>query len=120
MSRLATKIVAFGNALAWKALVQTGLRRAPDGWRRTVGVLLRSEGTRFALSGFGLRAPSAPADALRTYLAGQPDAHFRLEWHDLITFRRRTSSVDVVVLTFAAGGDLRNIEPHLAPTPAVA
>src|SRR5215510_9823831 len=115
-----------------KALMACGLRRAPEGWRRTLGILLRAEPTRFALSAFGVCVPpaSAPhrdtiaveahlADRLRAYLSSQPDAHFQLEWRDVITLRQRTGYVDVVLLRFAANGNLESVEPQLANSQVV-
>ena len=104
------------------------LRRAHEGWRRTVGILLRSESTRFALSAFGLRAPRAvasqdsphaslqerTANALQLFLAGEPDAHFRLEWRVPLTLRRRIPFVDLVVQGFDTDGALRSLTPYLA------
>src|SRR6185436_19362871 len=101
--RLGNTLVALVSVLAGQAMIACRLRRAPEGWRRTLGILLRSESTRFAVSGFGLRLPRAAADAgqladvqqhhtadeLRRYLAGQPDAHFGLDWADAVTVRRR-------------------------------
>jgi len=130
--RFGTTIVAFGSVLIGKALIASRLRRAPEGWRRTLGILLRSESTRFALSAFGLRLPGTAAggddvqrrtaDELQRYLAGQPDAYFALEWLDAITLRRRRRSVDVALLQFSAAGDLEGVTPCLADelrTPAV-
>jgi len=127
VARLGANLVALGAVLGGKALIACGLRRPPEGWRRTVGILLRSEPTRFALSAFGVRAADAAiagrgrdavehhvAERLRAYLDSQPDAHFQLEWHDAVTVRRRWAFVDVVVLRFAASGELERIEPHLA------
>src|SRR5689334_8883954 len=102
-----------------------GLRRAPEGWRRTVGVLLRSESTRFTLSAFGLRVPDSDsahpqsletrtARGLLSFLAREPDAHFSLDWRRPVTIRRRIAFVDIVVLDFAADGSLRSTHPHLA------
>ena len=92
--RLWVTITATASVLAGKAMIAAGLRRPPEGWRRTVGILLRSESTRFALSAFGLRVPEAgsaappgsdalqfrTARALQAFLATEPDAHFALEW----------------------------------------
>jgi hypothetical protein len=114
--------------LSGRALIAAGLRRPPEGWRRTVGILLRSEPTRFALSTFGLRVPAAAsavsherdsfqtrtAQALQAFLATEPDAHFALEWLRPITSRRRTGVADLVVLEFAPDGRLDAIDPHLA------
>jgi len=127
MNRVAASVMAAASVLTGKALVACGLRRAPDGWRRTVGLLLRSEPTRFALSAFALRAPPAQsgvtgdallehraAAALLSYLATQSDAHFALEWHPSVTIRRRTAAVDLVVMDFDESGALRAISPFLS------
>ena len=111
-------------------MIVTGLRRPPEGWRRTVGILLRSEPTRFVLSAFGLRVPESgsavtatpdrdshqikTAQALQAFLSTEPDAHFALEWLGPITKRRRIGVADLVVLEFAPGGTLDAIDPHLA------
>jgi hypothetical protein len=119
--------VALASVLAGRTMIACRLRRAPEGWRRTLGILLRSEPTRFAVSAFGLRLPSAArvtddvadverrtADELRGYLAGQRDAHFALEWHDVITIRRRRTLLDLVLLQFSAAGNLESLTPFLA------
>ena len=131
MNRVAASVIAVGSVLTGKALVACGLRRAPDGWRRTVGLLLRSEPTRFALSAFALRAPpvrsGVAADAplehraaagLVSYLATQPDAHFALDWHPAVTIRRRTAAVDLVLMDFDESGALRAIAPFLSDAAA--
>src|SRR5581483_325297 len=120
IARLGANLVALGSVLTGKSLIACGLRRRPEGWRRTLGVLLRAEPTRFAMSAFGLRAPEGDAvSALQRYLSSQPDAHFRLEWHDAVTVRTRTAWVDVVRLRFASNGDLHDLEPHFANAPPV-
>ena len=125
--RLGATLVALASVAAGKVMIACRLRRPPEGWRRTLGILLRSEPTRFALSVFGLRLPETAtgaqdvvdverraADDLRAYLAGQPDAHFTLEWRDAITIRRRRTGVDVALLQFSTAGDLESLTPHLA------
>jgi hypothetical protein len=121
-------IVAAASVLAGKVLIAAGLRRQPEGWRRTVGILLRSESTRFALSAFGLRVPESgtalppgrnalqlrTARALQAFLASEHDAHFALEWLPPVTNRRRIPVVDLVVLWFGHEGRLEAIDPHLA------
>jgi hypothetical protein len=132
LARLAANVVAAAFVLTGRALVQLRVRRAPEGWRRTVGILLRSEPTRFALSAFGLRVPSLPgsiedriARGLGEFLAHEPDAHFVLDWRQSVTLRRRTSFVDVVALQFAADGTLQDLNPWLsaagpvAPSPSI-
>jgi hypothetical protein len=132
--RLGATITAAASVLAGRGMIAAGLRRPPEGWRRTVGVLLRSEATRFVLSAFGLRVPdpaspvphdrdsfqTRTARALQAFLATEPDAHFALEWLGPITRRRRTSVADAVVLEFAPDGSLETIAPHLAAAGAAA
>ena len=125
--RFGNTLVALASVLVGKMMIACRLRRAPEGWRRTLGILLRSEPTRFALSAFGLRLPDAArdghdvaevqrriADELQQYLARQPDAYFALEWRDVITLRRRRTSVDVALLQFSAAGDLEGLTLHIA------
>jgi hypothetical protein len=125
---LAAAAVALGSVIAGKAMVTCRLRRAPEGWRRTVGILLRSEPTRFTLSAFGLRVPDARspgarpealdtriAAALLTFLGTEPDAHFSLDWRRSETRRRRTRWVDIALLRFTPDGELATITPHLSP-----
>src|SRR5918993_3190728 len=120
LARVGANVAAAVSVLAGKALIGLGLRRPPEGWRRTVGVLLRSESTRFALSAFGLRVP-AGADAIETrvargllsYLEKEPDAHFALEWRPHVTIRRSVPYVDVVLLRFA-DGVLKSMAPNLS------
>src|ERR671912_848236 len=86
LARVGANVAAAVSVLAGKAVIGLGLRRPPEGWRRPVGVLLRSESTRFALSAFGLRVPAGPlgndaietrvARGLQSYLENEPDAHF--------------------------------------------
>jgi hypothetical protein len=127
MVRLGAQVTAAIAVLAGRALTALGLRRPPEGWRRTVGILLRSEATRFALSAFGLRVPPAnlttsgedplearTALALLSFLAGEADAHFALEWRGPVTLRHRIANVAVVVLRFGADGTLDAIDPYLS------
>jgi hypothetical protein len=132
--RLGATIAAAASVLAGKAMIAAGLRRPPEGWRRTVGILLRSESTRFALSAFGLRVPESglavppgrepfqfrTARALQAFLASEPDAHFALEWLPPVTNRRRIAAVDLVVLGFGNDGRLEAIDPHLADSSSTA
>ena len=125
--RFSANIAAVAFVLAGKAMIGMGFRRPPEGWRRTVGILLRSESTRFAMSAFSLRVPNAragtghadsletgTAHALLAFLAKEPDAHFRLDWRRPVTLRRRIPIVDLVVLSFSAESTLESIEPYLA------
>jgi hypothetical protein len=133
IGRLGNTLVALASVLSGKAMIACRLRRPPEGWRRTLGILLRSEPTRFAVSAFGLRLPvdataaaddaearRRTADELRRYLAAQPYAHFGLEWHDVITVRHHRPVVDVALLQFSPGGDLEDVGPHFADDKASA
>jgi hypothetical protein len=128
LARVGANVVAAASVLAGKAMIGLGIRRAPEGWRRTVGILLRSESTRFALSAFGLRVPAGgprtigepdsiearTARGLLSFLASEPDAHFALEWRRSVTIRRAVAFVDVVVLQFSGDGTLGAVVPYLA------
>ncbi|HTI38670.1 MAG TPA: hypothetical protein VL484_13985 [Vicinamibacterales bacterium] len=131
MNRLTAGGLALVSVLAGKISIACRLRRPPEGWRRTVGILLRSEPTRFAVSAFGLRVPGASgsdsperirqmaARALHRYLSSSADAHFALEWRPAVTIRRRIAAVDVAVLEFSDQGELSSVVPLLADDPAV-
>jgi hypothetical protein len=125
MNKLTAGGLALVSVLAGKVAIAFRLRRPPEGWRRTVGILLRSEPTRFAVSAFGLHVPGAlpadtpdrihrrAADALHQYLSRTPDAHFALEWRPAVTIRHRIPTVDLVLLEFAADGQLQKVIPYL-------
>ena len=118
--RLAATAAAATLVPAGKLLIALGLRHAHEGWRRTVGILLRGESTRFALSAFALRLPQphasgdstlqmTTAEGLLSFLAGEPDAHFALQWRRPVTLRRRVGHVDLVVLSFSPDGALESL-----------
>jgi hypothetical protein len=125
LARLTAHVAAAGSVLLGKLLIAAGLRRPPEGWRRTVGVLLRGEATRFALSAFDVNVPRSTGGAaaesiegrvaagLASFLREEADAHYYLEWQLPVTLRRSLHSVDLVVQRFDANG-LVAVEPHLA------
>jgi hypothetical protein len=128
MHRLTAGGLALVSVLVGKVFIACRLRRPPEGWRRTVGILLRSQPTRFAVSAFGLHVPgAAPSDAprrlhelaagaLQQYLSRTPDAHFALEWRRAVTTRKRIPAVDVLLLEFAPNGGLSALTPFMADT----
>ena len=59
MNRYTAGGLALVSVLSGKLAIACRLRRPPEGWRRTVGILLRFEPTRFAVSAFGLHVPGA-------------------------------------------------------------
>lgn len=115
------------SALARRALVKlTG--REPDCWRRTIGLGLRSEATRFGLASLGLalegdESLAAASDALvrrlAAFLVGEPAARWALEprrhWVERIPWPRP----DLVLADFADDGTLRSLAPCLHPTSPV-
>lgn len=114
-ARTAVNVLSLGYVLLGKLLVATGLRPVPGGWRRVIGVGLRGESTKFAVSAFGLRPPGLNlAVALQRFLEAEPHARFRLDHQRWLTSRVPTKQVDVVVQRFAADGSLEAIEPHLS------
>lgn len=118
--RAAVDVLSLGYVLVGKALVATGLREIPGGWRRAVGVGLRGEPTKFAVSAFGLRVPGpGHAEALQRFLDVEPHARYRLDHRRWVTSRFPTAHVDVVAQRFAADGSLEAIEPHLSPSQPV-
>ncbi len=130
MNKVAAGGLALVSVLAGKVAIACRLRRPPEGWRRTVGILLRSEPTRFAVSAFGLRIPGArpgeasdriaasAAEALAQYLSRAADAHFALDWLPAVTIRRRIAAVDLVLLAFSDDGRLDGVVPFLAGSAA--
>jgi hypothetical protein len=124
VTRLAATAAGFAAVLGGKLLIAIGLRHAHEGWRRTVGILLRGESTRFALSAFALNVPQphatddptlqmTTAEGLLSFLAGEPDAHFSLEWRHPVTVRKRIPHVDLVILSFGPDGALESLVPLL-------
>lgn len=102
------------------------LGREPDCWRRTLGLGLRSEGTRFALSSFGLQIPTdantanQPGDIVDRFIhhfahfiVNEPDAHFILKHHPYHVERMPVSQMDLVRCDYCAKGELGAIKPHL-------
>jgi hypothetical protein len=108
-------------------LIKLGLRRAPDAWRRTLGVGLRSEASKFALSAFGLQAPIDQAgqrlspreqheqlgERLAGFLRTEPDAHFVLKQDRFCTYRVPSPHLDLTLVQFSPSGKLQSIRPLL-------
>lgn len=126
-------VLAGASALArapWLKL----LGREPDCWRRTLGLGLRSEGTRFALSSFNLRIPAdsnpsaTVADNVASrfiqhfskFIAAEPAAHFVLRHYPYHVERMAVSRTDLVQCDFGAQGELLVMRPQLDPREAVA
>jgi hypothetical protein len=92
-----------------------GLREETDPWRRTVGLGLRSEASKFALAGFGLDTASAVelpeheiATRLGKFLRGEPDAYYALRHGRFCVERVRVPHVDVVVLGLRSSGEMHS------------
>ena len=108
-------------------LIKLGLRRQPDAWRRTLGVGLRSEASKFALSAFGLQALTDQAGQpfslreqeeqfggrLAGFLRTEPDAHFVLKQARFCTYRVPSPQLDLTLAQFSPSGTLQSIRPLL-------
>lgn len=121
--RTTLNALAAGFVLTGKSLVAVGLRSMPDGWREVVGVALRGEQSKFAVSCFGLNVPESPetdfearaAKHLAAFLQTEPEARYRL-WHAAWSVTRSPRPfVDLIVQHFKSDGSLERIEPYLAP-----
>lgn len=103
-------------------------RREPDCWRRTLGLGLRSEGTRFALASLNLRIPadanpaSEPANNnildrfirhFARFLVAEPGPHFILKHHPHHVERMAVPRVDLVQCDYSPEGDLLATQPYL-------
>ena len=125
MHRLTANGLALVSVVAGRLSIACRLRRPPEGWRRTVGILLRSEPTRFAVSAFGLHVPGGAragsaseverlaAAGLHDYLSRTPDAYFSLDWRPAVTRRQRVDAVDLALLEFDDEGALEQVAPFL-------
>jgi hypothetical protein len=109
--------------LAYLALIR--LLSSTDPWRRMLGIELRSEGSKFVLSAFGLIPPKLP-DAplalenvsefetnllvsLRNFLASEADARFALRPDAICDYREKTTIVDVTFGQFSDSGELTSL-----------
>ena len=116
-------------------LIKLGLRRVPDPWRRTLGLGLRSEGCKFALSAFGLRLAAGPtgtplsdreqeeeqlAERLAGFLRTEPDARFVLRQDRFCRRRVPSPQVDATLTRFSPSGELQSIRPLLDDRQALA
>lgn len=115
-----------GASVLMRAPLLKLLGREPDCWRRTLGLGLRSEGTRFALSSFGLQIPTDITTANQSedivarfiqqfgrFIVGEPDVHFILKHHPYYVERTPVAQVDLVRCDYRPDGDLLAIKPHL-------
>ena len=134
---------ALGNAvIAWhlgwaRLMVRLGIRRRVDGWRRTTGLMLTSESSKFTLTSFGLDlwsdAPAAQPTfesaathlmaRLRQFLEQQPEAHWALNFRRYTVYpasRPREDHADIALARFADDGRLIDIVPMIDEAPDAA
>ena len=113
--------------VALRSPVAALTRRQPDGWRRAVGLGLRSDGTKFGLSAFGLDLFSDLPEQERTAPTRKSaEAHFAKRWaafvageteagwvlsHKANHVERLPGCADVVVARFSANGEMEKLEP---------
>jgi hypothetical protein len=124
---LSVNVASAVSFLTATLLIRLRLRRQPDPWRRTVGVGLRSEATKFALSAFGLRLPSSAAgecllpaaagecfaERFAAFLQGIPAARYALRHDRFCSDRVENPHADVTLARFASGGELQSVWPVL-------
>ncbi|MBS0660016.1 MAG: hypothetical protein JSR82_17385 [Verrucomicrobia bacterium] len=123
--RLRTALLSALTAPVNSGLWALGLRR-PDPWRRTLGLGLRGEGTKFALSAFGVRCEARESDeALARRLAGwlqrtnADGSRYALRHGRWYVERVAVERVPVALLEFESDGALRSLLP-LDEVPLVA
>jgi hypothetical protein len=135
LDRTTAKVASAVALPVCAALTATGLRKTPDPWRRTLGVGLRSEGSKFVLSAFGLHVPPGPEPfvdlagvsefetnlliAFAKFLDDEPDARFALSRSPHCDERVRTDHVDVALGQFNPNGKLAHLTFWLDPRKAV-
>jgi hypothetical protein len=127
LSLLLVNVASVISLLAGTLLLKLRLRREPDAWRRTVGIGLRSEASKFALSAFGLDALSDClskdlsqaaeeqhfVERFARFLQTQPNAQFALKHDRYCSYRVANPHVDVILAQFSPGGELLSISPFL-------
>lgn len=91
-----------------------------DPWRRTLGLGLRSEGTRFGLASFGLNPGPDPTQVSftqrwRAFLETEPDAHWALQHNPHLAERVPLEAIDVVAARFETDGSLISVRAELDP-----
>ena len=128
--RLPANLLVGGTLLGAWVLVKSGLKARRDGWRRTSGVALRSEASKFALTSFGLNpwpqiveatdAPDRVAENLlsrfKAFLAEEAEARwtvrYRMSYAKPVS-RRQAEWGDVTLARFDAEGQLLGITPAI-------
>ena len=106
-------------------LIRLGLRREPDPWRRTVGIGLRLDASKFGLSVFGAKMPSPSASEnpsereklfarrFRTFLQGESAGRFALRHERFCCTRVVNQNADTILVEFSPWGEIRSILPIL-------
>ncbi len=117
-------------AAPWYALGWALRIRRPDPWRRTVGLGLRGEGSKFALCAFGLalfpdgagpsevgigQVESVAARRVQETLQEDPGERWMLSFGRALVSRRRSSAADVCLLRFDDGGALEGLDASFDP-----
>ncbi|HEX4609782.1 MAG TPA: hypothetical protein VH092_16405 [Urbifossiella sp.] len=107
LRRHAIGLAAAGPVLVGKTLVKLGLKTPPEAWRKLLGVGLRDEPSKFALSAFGLRVAAAELPArLHDFLRTEPEAACALTHSRRFCARHGFDTIDLVVQHFDMAGVL--------------
>jgi hypothetical protein len=115
--------------LAASLLIKFKLRREPDPWRRTVGVGLRAEASKFCLSAFGVKKTTRPGAAehpakvdeefakrLAAFLRDEPSARFALRHGRFCCCRVVQPRAETTLVEFSPWGELLSILPIIDET----
>jgi hypothetical protein len=111
--RTTAKLAAAFTYPVCAAATVLGLRRRRDPWRHTLGLGLRSEGSKPGLTAFGLKSPSSDVELvrqLRTFLAHEPASHFALHREPDCEYRVPTAPLDVALGRFNDAGELTSLD----------
>lgn len=120
--RLLNLVAGLWAGSVW-VLQWLGIRAKRDAWRNCASINLREEPGKMMIAAFGVRAlfgesPRAHGEfavRLRTFLAGEPIAHFAVEHHRYRAETIPISSVDVCLVEFGDDGKLLRLLPVLDP-----
>jgi hypothetical protein len=124
IDRKCAEIVTSLTFLVSALLTALGLRPRHDPWRRMLGLRLRSEGVKPALTAFGLKPFDAETLSAREFealflenlfdfLSAERETHYALERRADCDFRRLMPYLDVSFARFAEDGQLISLQTRI-------
>lgn len=108
-------------------LKKAGLKPKEDGWRRVTQSYLRTEHSKFILTGFQVNpwsdsttiaaktyknATSHVINRLARFLKNKPVTHWQIEWRWLFGRRLPKKVIDIVHVEFDSEGNIKHLEPY--------